>query len=113
MLYILSRLREEVLSDASVIRILYPICWTVRAEALQNVFKNYEVLMELWEKSAEVKNDTEMKVWILGVQSAMQTFDFFCGAKLAYIILRDTDNLSSALQKVIYQQLQGKIQVQW
>ena len=47
MLYILSRLREEVLSDVSVIRILCPTCWIVKAETLQNVFKNYEVLMEL------------------------------------------------------------------
>ena len=40
-----------------------------------------------------------MKAQILGVQSAMQTFDFFYGATLAYMILRHTDNLSRALQK--------------
>ena len=40
-----------------------------------------------------------MRARILGVQSAMQTFDFFYGATLAYMILRHTDNLSRALQK--------------
>ena len=44
--------------------------WTVRAEALQSALENYEVLMELWEESVEVVNDTEMKAWVFGVQSA-------------------------------------------
>ena len=96
---ILDRLREEMVSDTPGIRVLCPTRWTVRAEALQSVLENYEVLMELWEESAEVVNDTEMRARILGVQSAMQTFDFFYGATLAYMILRHTDNLSRALQK--------------
>ena len=50
MLYIFNRLREEVVSDAPGIRILCPSRQTVRAEGLQNVFENHEVLMKLWEK---------------------------------------------------------------
>ena len=46
--------------DVSGIRVLWPTHWTVRAKALR-VLKNYKVLMELWEESAEVVNDTEMK----------------------------------------------------
>ena len=56
---------------------LCPTCWTVRAEALQSALENYRVLMELWEGSVEVVNDTEMKARVLSVQSAMHTFDFF------------------------------------
>ena len=40
--------------------------------------------MELWKESAEVVNNTEIKARILGVRSAMQIFDFFHGATLAY-----------------------------
>ena len=96
---IFDRIRGEMASDAPGIRVLCPTRWTVRAEALQSILENYEVLMELWEESVEVINDTEMKARILGVRSAMQTFDFFYGATLAYMILRHTDNLSCALQK--------------
>ena len=96
---IFDRLREEMISDAPGIRVLFPTRWTVRVEALQSALENYEVLIELWEESVEVVNDTEMKARILSIQSAMQTFDFFYGATLAYMILRHTDNLNHALQK--------------
>lgn len=111
---IFDRLRGEMVSDAPGhgIRVLCPTRWTVRAEALQSILENYEVLMELWEESAEVVNDTEMKARILGVQSAMQTFDFFYGATLAYMILWHTDNLSRALQKGDVSAVKAKIQPQ-
>ena len=59
--------------------------------------------MELWEESAEVVNDTEIKVRILGVQSARQTFDFFYGGTLAYAVYH---------KKVIHQELKAKILLQ-
>ena len=58
---IFDRLREEMVPDVSGVRVLWPTRWTVRAKALQSDLKNYKVLMELWEESAEVVNDTEMK----------------------------------------------------
>ena len=64
------------MSDAPGIRVLCPICWTVRVKVLQSILKNYEVLMELWEESVEVVYDTETKARIFGVQSVMHTFYF-------------------------------------
>ena len=63
--------------DTPGIRVLCPTRWTVRAEALQNILENYEVLHELWIESVDAVTDTEMKARILGVESQMKGFDYF------------------------------------
>ena len=54
--------------------------------------------MDLWEWSLSNVKDTEMKARIRGVQALIPTFDFLFGCELGIIILKQTDNLSRALQ---------------
>ena len=84
--------------DSPGIRVLCPTRWTVRADALASVTKNYSVLQSTWEETFEVCKDSETKARIQGVSSQMQTFKFLFGNMLAEMVLRHTDNLSRALQ---------------
>ena len=70
---------------------------TVRGEALAAVINNHAELMELWDWSLTVSKDAEMKARIRGVKSLMTTFDFHFGCPLGEQLLRQTDNLGSAL----------------
>ena len=45
-------------------------------------------------------HDTEMKARIRGVQVNMPTFDFVYDCSLGILLLKQTDNLSRALQDV-------------
>ena len=54
--------------------------------------------LDLWDWSLIVSKDTEMKARIRGVQSMMTTFNFYFGCTLGEQLLRQTDNLSRALQ---------------
>ncbi len=47
-------------ADSPGIRVLCPRRWTVRAQALQSILANYEVLQLLWEESLDFVKDTEM-----------------------------------------------------
>ena len=42
--------------------------------------------------------DTETKTHIIGVQTRMNKFNYFFGVKLAILLLRHSDNLSTTLQ---------------
>lgn len=65
--------------------------------------------MELWDWSLEVLKDTKMKSRITGVKSVMTQFSFFFDCCLGEKILRQTDNLSRALQSSSISAAQGKI----
>ena len=69
-------IKEEIEPGSVGIRSLSPTRWTVRADAMQSIIKNYEVLQELWEQAADVARDTETIARIQGVASQMKTFDF-------------------------------------
>ncbi len=73
--------------------------WTVRADSLKSILDNFEVLQELWEEAIDLVKDTEMKARINGVASQMKTFDYYFGIWLGHLILKNSDNLSRALQK--------------
>ena len=83
--------------------------WTVRGEALASVLNNHDELMELWEWSLEVLKDTEMKSRIIGVKSMMTQFSFYFGCSLGDRLLRQTDNLSRALQSLSISAAQGNM----
>ena len=68
----------------------------MRGEALAADINNHAELIELWDWSLTVSKDTEMKARIRGVQSS--TFNFYFGCTLGEQLLRQTDNLSRALQ---------------
>ena len=72
--------------------------WTVSAELLGSILANYKALQTLYTESVEIIKDAEMKGRILGVNTYMKSFDFFFRAMLGKMLLRQSDNLSRALQ---------------
>ena len=94
----LQKLKTEMQEDSPGIRVLCPTRWTVRAQALQSIISNYEVLQELWQQSIDVTKDAEMRSRIHGVSVYMKSFNFFFGLLLGQFILKDSDNLSKTLQ---------------
>ena len=94
----LQRLKEQMHEDSPGIRVLCPTRWTVRAQALQSMLLNYQVLQVLWQESLDFVKEAEMRSRILGVSTCMKTFDFFGGVALGELLLNHTDNLSKTLQ---------------
>ena len=54
------KLKQELAPDTPGFRTLCPTRWTVRADSLQSVLDNYEVLQDLWEEKQK-KKKTEKK----------------------------------------------------
>ncbi|XP_068725038.1 zinc finger MYM-type protein 1-like isoform X1 [Montipora capricornis] len=94
----LDKIRAETKNESRGVHAFCPTRWTVRGEALAAVINNHAELMELWDWSLTVSKDTEMKARIRGIQSMMTTFNFYFGCTLGEQLLRQTDNLSRALQ---------------
>ena len=91
-----NRLREETAPGNSGYRTLCPTCWTVRAVSLQSILGNWNVFQEICDEILEGRVDPEVRG--RGVQTQMQSFNFFSGIQLGVLVLRHTDNLSSTLQ---------------
>ena len=72
--------------------------WTVRAGSLSSIYENYKELDQLWTWCLDVYKNTESKARVKGVQSQMQSFDYFFGLRLGALLLRHSDNLSISLQ---------------
>ena len=89
---------DETERPSPNIRMLCPTRWTVKADALDSILKNYDQLMELWDWSVDTLNDAKMKIRIRGVAAHMKKFDFFYGLSLGECLLRNADNLSATLQ---------------
>ena len=64
--------------------------WTVCEEACVSMIDNYSELMDLWDWSLDIIKDTEMKAWIQGVRSYMQTFNLYFGCALGKLLLIQT-----------------------
>ena len=64
--------------------------------------------MELWEWSIDNLKDTKMKARVRGVKSYMETFDFLFCCSLGERLLKQTDNLSRALQNSTISAAQGQ-----
>ena len=80
------------------VRLLSETRWTVRAGSLSSIYENYKELDQLWTWCLDVYKDTESKARVNGVQSQMQSFDYFFGLRLGTLLLRHSDNLSISLQ---------------
>ena len=91
-------LKEEISPTSPGIRILCPTRWTVRADALHSIVKNYAVLQALWGESLGFVKDSEMQSRIIGVSTTMRSFKFFFGVVLGELILHHSDNLSRTMQ---------------
>ena len=50
------------------------------------------------EESLDDENDAKLKARMKGVIAAMEKFEYFFAISLAYLILKHTDSLASALQ---------------
>ena len=90
---------EQGDSPGPNICMLCPTRWTVRADAMDSILKNYDNLMELWDWSLDHFQDAKMKARIRDVQTHMTKFDFYFGLSLGESLLRNADNLSAAIQK--------------
>ena len=75
-----------------------PTRWTVRADCLNAVIKNYDQLQELWEWSLQNSNNTETKARIRSVSAHVKKTAICFGIHLADLNLRHSDNISRALQ---------------
>ena len=54
------KVKDDVTTGTPGIRILCPICWTLRAEALSSISGYYEALQITWDEAMEATQDTEM-----------------------------------------------------
>lgn len=108
----LEKIRRAAVDDTENpspnIRLLCPTRWTVRANAMDSILRNYNELMELWDWSVETLKDPKMKARIRGVASHMHTFDFYYGLSLGECLLRNADNLSATLQAKDISAAEGK-----
>ena len=73
-------MKAEAAIELPGIRILCPTRWTVRADTLLSVMKNYTVLLDMWTDSLISVKDTDMRAHIIGVSAQMETFDFSSGS---------------------------------
>ena len=61
--------------------------------------KNNVTLMKLWGWAQDNVSDSDIKTRIIGVQTKMQILVFFYGLQLAIVVLSNSDNLNSSLQR--------------
>ena len=94
----LHELKAEFSSIGAGFRVLCPTRWTVRAASLKSILDNYTVLQELWEVSKNDSTDPSVKARIIGVQTRFNSFKFYFGVQMAFLLLQHSDNLSKTLQ---------------
>ena len=92
------KLKAELAPTGSGFRVLCPTRWTVRAASLKSMIDNYTVLQEMWEVSKNDSADPSMKARIIGIQTQFNSFKFYFGVEVAYLLLHHSDNLSKTLQ---------------
>ena len=69
------------------VRLFSETRWTVRAGFLSSIYENYKELDQLWTWCLDVYKDTESKARVNGVQSLMQSFDYFFELRLGTLLL--------------------------
>ena len=95
---IFQRLKDQFPEQSPGIRILCPTRWTIRAQTLNSIISNYQILLDVWEESKDYVKDVSTRSRIIGVSLCMKSFDFFFGVALGELILNHSDNLSKTLQ---------------
>ena len=103
----LTRLKEEIGSDAPLMHTLCQTRWTVGADSLASIMANYADLHRLWVEALAATSDTDMKARIQGITSQMDTFRFLFGLLLSELILRHTDKLSKTMQNPELSSVEG------
>ena len=78
--------------------ILCPTRWTVRAEAIDAVIKQYTIIIEtLDEVHSTTKDEYGLKA--SGIVTALEKFDMFFGLQLGHLLFRAAENTSIVLQR--------------
>ena len=72
-------IKDELTEGGPGIRVLCPTRWTVRADAMASVIKNYAVLQSLWDKAVTIVHDTDTIARLNGISSQMNKFEFYFG----------------------------------
>ena len=83
--------------DTPGLRVLCPTRWTVRAQSLESILKNYTVLQELWIDCEDYVKEVDARAQINGVSAQMKSFNFLYGVSLGELLLMHSDNLSKTL----------------
>ena len=74
-----SRLREDTKPGNSGNRTLCSNRWVIWGTLLQSILDNWAVFQGLWDGILEGKVDSEIRGQVKGVQTQMQSFNFFFG----------------------------------
>ena len=88
------KLKEEISSGSVGVRVLCPTRWTVKAESMNSILTNYNVLQD---QAVTIVHDTEVIARVRGAAAQMHTFEFFFGLLLGEMLFRHSDNLSRTL----------------
>ena len=88
-------------TQSVAVHALCPMRWTVWADSMESIIRNYHTLQLLWNQDIDLIRDTETIARIKGVTSQMKSFNYFFALVLGEILLRHTNNLSRTLQKNI------------
>ena len=99
---------EEEPGTSHNIRSFCPTRWTVRGDAIESIFDNFDALKKLWEESLETKLNPDVKGRIIGVQTQMLHYKTLFGLLLSMKILKISDNLSRTLQKQLMSAAEGQ-----
>ena len=91
------KLTEDTAPGKSGDRTLCSNRWAVRGTFLQSILDKWAVC-ELWDGILEGKVYLEIQGQVIGVQTQMQSLNFFFGIQLGVSVLMHTDNLPSTLQ---------------
>lgn len=91
-------LKKELAPDTPGLRVLCPTRWTVCAQSLESVLKNFTVLQELWVDCEDFVKEVDARARVNGVSAQMKSIDFLFGVILGELLLMHSDNLSRTLQ---------------
>ena len=69
-------IKDDLAPGNTGIRILCPSRWTVRADSMGSIVKNYSVLQELWDQAISIVHDTETISRIRGIDAHMRLSTF-------------------------------------
>ena len=104
----LHEIRSSMKNEFNGVQTLCPTRWTVCGDTLASILNNFEELMKLWDWSLNETKDSEMIARIQGVKTIMSKFEFLFSCSLGERLLKQTDNLSKALQNSTISAAQGQ-----
>lgn len=94
------KIKDDIAPSEPGFRTLCPTRWTVKADSLGSVIKNYSVLQTSLDAFTHMAaRDMEMSARVNGIASQLDKFYFLFGVFLGEKVLRLADNLSCTLQR--------------